>query len=356
MTTVNFMPAYKQAPTALDLLSKRVDEAIAKAGEEDITLILPSTASELAERLPGVKVVLADASIGFLYSNVTATRNLLAGEKPFPTAATLRPGKLLSSGLEWLEGEGETRHVWVEGSDAPVELPRDASVRDILAASSVSDADVKAVYLGYPASRFVPASALDDPQDLATFDLVRVYTSASCMANALREVVGEFVHEGCGCCVLGHEGGYQIDVIMNKVCSNKASASDVALLRDLCPVMGEHALCELGQTLARTVSQALDLFGDEIEQHYAKHQCPAGECRAYMTYHVLVSRCTGCGKCLPACEEDAIMGKARFVHVIDQRACTKCGACLKACPEGAIVMAGAKKPKTPPKPIPCKVH
>lgn len=50
------------------------------------------------------------------------------------------------------------------------------------------------------------------------------------------------------------------------------------------------------------------------------------------------------------------MGKARFVHVIDQRACTKCGACLEACPEGAIVMAGAKKPKTPPKPIPCKVR
>jgi len=67
-----------------------------------------------------------------------------------------------------------------------------------------------------------------------------------------------------------------------------------------------------------------------------------------------VSKCTGCGKCLKACDDGAILGKAKFVHVVNQRKCTQCGACLEACPEGAVVRAGAKKPKTPPKPIPVR--
>lgn len=75
-----------------------------------------------------------------------------------------------------------------------------------------------------------------------------------------------------------------------------------------------------------------------------------------MTYHILVSRCDGCGKCLDACEDDAIMGKPKFVHVIDQRACTHCDRGRTVCPREAVVMAGVKKPKTPPRPIPCRVR
>ena len=102
------------------------------------------------------------------------------------------------------------------------------------------------------------------------------------------------------------------------------------------------------------VMQALELFADEIEAHFKKRQCPRGGCAAFKTVHILVSKCTGCGACLDACEDGAIMGKAKFVHVVDQGKCTQCQRCMKACPEGAVVLAGAKKPKTPPRPIPVK--
>lgn len=73
-----------------------------------------------------------------------------------------------------------------------------------------------------------------------------------------------------------------------------------------------------------------------------------------MTVHILASKCVGCGECMDVCEDDAILGKKNFVHVIEQDECTICGKCVEACDEDAIVLAGAVKPRCPAKPIPCK--
>jgi NADH-quinone oxidoreductase subunit F len=118
--------------------------------------------------------------------------------------------------------------------------------------------------------------------------------------------------------------------------------------------MTSQAICGEGRAIGRAVSQALDAFGPEIEGHITKKVCVAGACKAFQTYHILVSKCTGCGKCLKACDDDAILGKPKFVHVIVQKNCVQCNKCLEACPEGAVVTAGATKPKTPPKPIPVR--
>ena len=74
-------------------------------------------------------------------------------------------------------------------------------------------------------------------------------------------------------------------------------------------------------------------------------------CKKFMTYHILAEKCVGCGDCMDACDEDAILGKTRFVHVIEQNECTQCGACMEACDEDAVVRAGAVKPRCPRKPV-----
>nr|WP_087321782.1 4Fe-4S binding protein [Olsenella sp. An290] len=152
---------------------------------------------------------------------------------------------------------------------------------------------------------------------------------------------------------MGTRAGRSATIVAD-ICRKKGRASDVALLRDLCPVMETQSLCEMGRVMARTVLSALDAFGSEIEQHFTKKVCPAGECRAYMTYHILPTKCVGCGACVDACEDEAILGKPRFIHVIDQKACTQCGRCVSACDEEAIIMAGADKPRAPPRPIPIR--
>ena len=45
--------------------------------------------------------------------------------------------------------------------------------------------------------------------------------------------------------------------------------------------------------------------------------------------------CTGCGQCVSACPEDAIVLKDGYAF-IDEDLCTGCEACRQACPVGAI--------------------
>ena len=229
-----------------------------------------------------------------------------------------------------------------------------ATVSELLSTLGVDAAGLKAVWVSLPAAAFVTPSGFGTQVEVAEGTVLRTYDAKDGMAAALLDIVQELRLATECTCTFGHEGGYQIATILKDICSKKGKPGDIALMRDLAPVMAVQALCDEGKAIGRAVMQVLDAFSDEIEAHITKKVCPAGSCRAFQTYHVLVSKCTGCGKCLAACEDDAILGKPKFVHVIVQKNCTQCNKCLEACPEGAVVTAGADKPKTPPKPIPCK--
>lgn len=349
---VNFMPAYAQAPAALTLLRRDVDAAVAKAASEGARVVLPAGEDALCKAFEdaGVTVAHANASFGYFYGNDTAAQRLFLGEKPIPSAVTGSCEDALVGGEAWLAGDGaQTKLVWLNDAADPVELPARTTAAELAKAAGVEGA--KAVYLGYPQGDVLP---VDATEVTLACDLVRVLGPEDCVAKALDRICQDYRHETCGHCVFGHEGSFQMAAVMHDVCTKHGQPGDVELLQDLAPMMEGQSLCEVGRTMAKTVRQALALFGDEVAAHYTRKACPAGDCDAYKTYHILVSRCTGCGDCLEACEDAAIMGKPGFVHVVDQRKCTQCGRCLEACKEGAVVMAGNKKPKTPPKPIPVR--
>lgn len=46
--------------------------------------------------------------------------------------------------------------------------------------------------------------------------------------------------------------------------------------------------------------------------------------------------CIGCGKCLPACPVDAIIGAPRYMHTIISDECTGCELCISPCPVDCI--------------------
>ncbi|MCR5777931.1 MAG: 4Fe-4S binding protein [Lachnospiraceae bacterium] len=175
-----------------------------------------------------------------------------------------------------------------------------------------------------------------------------------CVVDVLLKEVEKHPCKDCGKCVFGYEGITQLELILKDITEKKGRSGDKDLIKDLCYMMKTQSLCEDGEEIADAVKTALENYGDIFDEHISKKGCRAGVCKKFMTYHILASKCIGCGECMDACEDEAILGKKKFVHVIDLNECTLCGKCMDACDEDAIVMAGAKKPKCPAKPIPCK--
>ena len=179
-------------------------------------------------------------------------------------------------------------------------------------------------------------------------------TEKQCPVDELKKLVAGHKCLDCGKCVFGYEGATQFDLILEDIQDKRGKANDMAQMRKLAGLMAEQSLCEDGQELGKLILALLDQREKEFQLHISKKGCTASVCKKFVTYHILQNKCIGCGECIDACEDDAIKGKRKFVHVIDQDECTQCGKCMEACEEGAIVMAGADKPRCPARPIPCK--
>ncbi|MBT7311498.1 4Fe-4S binding protein, partial [bacterium] len=71
--------------------------------------------------------------------------------------------------------------------------------------------------------------------------------------------------------------------------------------------------------------------------HINDHKCPAGSCLPLVDFSVIEENCTGCTLCAKDCPVNAIEGKAKEIHFIDQELCVKCGKCITSCNFNAIL-------------------
>ncbi len=175
-----------------------------------------------------------------------------------------------------------------------------------------------------------------------------------CAVDVLLKEVSGHVCKNCGKCVFGYEGITQLEMILGSVVEKKGRSNDLALMKELCGYMKTQSMCDDGKDIAEAAEYLFENYQKDFEDHISKRACRAGVCKKFMTYHILPDKCTGCTDCIDACDEDAILGKKKFIHVIDQDECIQCGQCVEACDEDAIVIAGAEKPRCPRKPIPCR--
>lgn len=175
-----------------------------------------------------------------------------------------------------------------------------------------------------------------------------------CIVDVLLKEVSTHECNNCGKCVFGYEGVTQLEMILKDITEKKGKSTDIELMRELCGLMKSQSLCEKDEDIIEAVLYAIENYKEDFNNHIAKKSCRAGVCSKFVTYHIIASKCTGCTDCIDECEEDAIAGKSKFIHVINQNECTQCGVCLSVCEENAIVKAGAVKPKCPPRPIPCR--
>lgn len=102
-----------------------------------------------------------------------------------------------------------------------------------------------------------------------------------------------------------------------------------------------------GQTGAQFTLDSMKIFGAEYEDHIRRKKCTAGSCPAFIRVYIDPDRCTGCGRCIPACPKDCIEGPSGYIHMTEELDCVKCTVCMEACGERAVVRTLGRVPRLP---------
>ena len=232
-----------------------------------------------------------------------------------------------------------------------VEVPMGMSLREIVyeIGGGIPDGKkFKGVQTGGPSGGVIPESLLDLPVD---FDKLTeagsmmgsggmiVMDEDTCMVDVARYFINFLKDESCGKCVPCREGIRRMLQILERICDGEATEEDLELLEELSDAIIDGALCALGSTAPFPVMSTIRFFREEYEAHIKEKKCPAGVCKALITYSIDEENCNGCGACVRPCPETAITGEKKKLHVLDQTKCIKCGVCFDACKFDAIRVA-----------------
>jgi len=137
------------------------------------------------------------------------------------------------------------------------------------------------------------------------------------------------------------EGLYQMLQIVSRICEGEGELEDLDAIYKLSDSIVLASLCALGKSGPNPVLSTLQYFKQEYEAHINEKRCPAGVCKALITYSIDNDLCDGCSACLPACASKAILGtpKKGETFEIETLKCDKCGACAAVCKRGAVLVA-----------------
>jgi NADH-quinone oxidoreductase subunit F len=229
-----------------------------------------------------------------------------------------------------------------------VEVPMGISLREVvfdIGGGVPGGRRFKAVQTGGPSGGCLPESQLDLSVDFDSLTAAGsmmgsggliVMDDRTCMVDVARYFVDFLKDESCGKCTPCREGLATLHEVLTRIAAGGGVPGDLALLEDIGSAMKDGSLCGLGQTAANPVLSTLRYFRDEYEAHIERKRCPAGVCKALITYTIDSAACTGCMLCVKPCPTAAITGERKKPHVIDQEKCIQCGTCLDACKDDAV--------------------
>ena len=161
----------------------------------------------------------------------------------------------------------------------------------------------------------------------------------TCMVDVAKYFLTFLQDESCGKCLPCRVGIDRMLEIVTAITEGRGKPGDLDFLEELGDTISQTALCGLGKTAPNPVLSTLRYFRDEYEAHINEKHCPAGVCKALITYSIDPDKCTGCGACLKACAHKAVTGTKKTPHVIDAALCERCGVCRSVCKSGAIQVA-----------------
>ena len=158
----------------------------------------------------------------------------------------------------------------------------------------------------------------------------------TCMVDVARYFVSFCMDESCGKCTPCREGTRELVRLLDDITAGRGTDEHLALLEELCALLRDASLCGLGKTVPNPILSTLRWFRAEYDAHVHQKRCPAGVCKALITFTIDAAKCEGCLLCAKSCPQQGIHGEKRKPHVIDQAGCIKCGICLETCKHGAV--------------------
>ena len=265
--------------------------------------------------------------------------------------------QIILKGAEWFASMGTERSkgtkVFALGgkivNTGLVEIPMGTTLREIIydiGGGIPNGKKFKAVQTGGPSGGCIPAEFLDLPIDYDNLTKIGammgsggmiVMDETTCMVDVARFFLDFTVDESCGKCTPCRIGTRRLLEMLDKITSGNGTLEDLDKMEELCNYIKANAMCALGQTAPNPVLSTLKYFRDEYEAHVVEKRCPAGVCKNLMHYEIQPDKCRGCTLCARKCPANAITGKVKEPHVIDQSKCIKCGACMEGCKFSAII-------------------
>ena len=264
--------------------------------------------------------------------------------------------QIILNGAEWFASMGTEKSKGTKvfavnvkiNNTGLVEVPMGTTLRTIIediGGGIPNGKKFKAAQTGGPSGGCIPAEHMDIPIDydnlisigsmMGSGGLI-VMDEDTCMVDIAKFFLEFTVDESCGKCTPCRVGTKRLYEMLDKITKGEGTLEDLDKMEELCYYIKDNALCGLGQTAPNPVLSTLRYFRDEYIAHIVDKKCPAGVCKALLSYKIDADKCKGCTLCARNCPNGAISGKLKEPHVIDQSKCLKCGACMEKCRFGAI--------------------